>query len=78
VVPPDVPVIQPGCSDSTEAGVALVEVGSLTEDVTTTMTASNPWASGSSTMKSTKTVDSRRQSTSTRLQDSKIPELIPD
>jgi hypothetical protein len=33
VVPPDVPVIQPGSSDSTEARVALVEVGSLTEDV---------------------------------------------
>jgi hypothetical protein len=33
VVPPDIPVIQPGSSDSTEAGVALVEVGSLTEDV---------------------------------------------
>jgi hypothetical protein len=33
VVPPDVPVVQLGSSDSTEAGVALVEVSPLTEDV---------------------------------------------
>jgi hypothetical protein len=33
MVPPDVPVVQPGSSDSTEAGVALIEVGLLTEDV---------------------------------------------
>jgi hypothetical protein len=33
MVPPNVPVVQPGSSNSTEAGVALVEVGPLTKDV---------------------------------------------
>jgi hypothetical protein len=33
VVPPNVPVVQPGGSDSTEAGVALIEVGPLTKDI---------------------------------------------
>jgi hypothetical protein len=33
VVPPDIPVVQPGSSDSTEASMALVEVGPLTEDI---------------------------------------------
>jgi hypothetical protein len=33
VVPPNVLVVQPGGSDSTEASVALVEVGLLTEDI---------------------------------------------
>jgi hypothetical protein len=33
VVPPHILVVQPGGSDSTEAGVALVEVGPFTEDI---------------------------------------------
>jgi hypothetical protein len=33
VVPPDILVVQLGTPNSTEAGVALVELGSLTEDV---------------------------------------------
>jgi hypothetical protein len=33
VVPPDIPVVQSGGSDSTEASVALVEVDPLTEDI---------------------------------------------
>jgi hypothetical protein len=33
VVPPHIPVVQSGGSNSTKAGVALIEVGPLTEDV---------------------------------------------
>jgi hypothetical protein len=56
VVPPNVPVVQLGSSDSIEAGVALVEVGLLTEDVNHKHDHIKPMHFQKLVMKSTETV----------------------